>query len=57
MPPDEIFLLGILFLELCILLMYVWKTNKCKNYSFSLLIMYGSSYMFWHYIGILRECS
>jgi hypothetical protein len=25
------------------------------NYSFSLLIMYGSSYMFRHYIAILRE--
>jgi hypothetical protein len=25
------------------------KTNKYINYSFSLLIMYGSSYMFWHY--------
>jgi hypothetical protein len=36
---------------------YAWKTNKCTNYSFNLLIMYGSSYMFWHYIAILRECS
>jgi hypothetical protein len=34
---------------------YVWKTNKYTNYSFSLLIMYGSFYMFWHYIAILRE--
>jgi hypothetical protein len=31
------------------------KTNKCINYSFSLLIMYGRSYMFRHYIAILRE--
>jgi hypothetical protein len=29
--------------------------NKYTNNSFSLLIMYGSSYMFWHYIAILRE--
>jgi TRAP-type mannitol/chloroaromatic compound transport system permease small subunit len=48
------FLLGILLLERCILLMYTWKTNKCNNYSFSLLIMYGISYMFRHYIAILR---
>jgi hypothetical protein len=33
------------------------KTNKYTNYSFSLLIMYGSSYMFRHYIAILRERS
>jgi hypothetical protein len=32
---------------------YIWKTNKCNDYySFSLLIMYGSSYMFRHYIAI-----
>ena len=31
------------------------KTNKYINYSFSLLIMYGSSYMFRHYIAIFRE--
>jgi hypothetical protein len=31
------------------------KTNKYTNYSFNLLIMYGSSYMFRHYIAILRE--
>jgi hypothetical protein len=49
------FLLGILLLEPCILLLYVWKTNKYTNYSFSLLIMYGSYYMFQHYIAILRE--
>jgi hypothetical protein len=34
-----------------------YKTNIYTNYSFSLLIMYGSSYMFWHYIAILREHS
>jgi hypothetical protein len=32
--------------------MYAWKTNKYTNYSFSLLIMYGSSYMFRHYIAM-----
>jgi hypothetical protein len=37
------FLLGILLLEPCISLIYAWKTNKYTNYSFSLLIMYGSS--------------
>jgi hypothetical protein len=36
-------------------LIYAWKTNKCNNYSFSLLIMYGSSYLFRHYIAILSE--
>jgi hypothetical protein len=41
---DEIFLLGILLLESCILLIYAWKTNKYTDYSFSLLIMYGNSY-------------
>jgi hypothetical protein len=39
----------------CISLIYVWKANKYTNYSFSLLIMYGSSYMFWYYIAIFRE--
>jgi hypothetical protein len=29
---------GILLLEPCISLIYAWKTNKCTNYSFSLLI-------------------
>jgi hypothetical protein len=28
------------------------KTNKYTNYSFSLLVMYGSSYMFRYYIAI-----
>jgi hypothetical protein len=51
------FLLGILPLELCISLIYAWKTNKYTNYSFSLLITNGSSYMFRHYISILRERS
>jgi hypothetical protein len=54
---DEIFLLGILLLEPCILLIYAWKTNKYTNYSFILLIMYVSSYMFQHYIAIFREHS
>jgi hypothetical protein len=31
------------------------KTSKCNNYSFYLLIMYGSSYMFRHYIAILSD--
>jgi hypothetical protein len=35
----------------------VWKTNKYTNHSFYLLIMYGRSYMFRHYIAILRERS
>jgi hypothetical protein len=51
------FLVGILLLEPCISLIYAWKTNKCNNYSFSLLIMSGSSYMFRHYIAIFREHS
>jgi hypothetical protein len=51
------FLLGILFLEPCILLICAWKTNKCTNYSLSLLIMYGSFYMFQHYIAIFRKLS
>jgi hypothetical protein len=51
------FLLGILLLEPCISFIYAWKPNKYTNYSFGLLIMYGSSYMFWHYIAILRERS
>jgi hypothetical protein len=41
----------------CISLMYAWKTNKYTNYSFSLLIMYVSSYMIRHYITIFRERS
>jgi hypothetical protein len=51
------FLLGILLLEPCISLIYAWKTIKYTDYSFGLLIMYGSSYMFRHYIAILRERS
>jgi hypothetical protein len=51
------FLLGILLLEPCISLIYAWKINKRKNYSLTLLIMYGTSYMFRHYIAILRERS
>jgi hypothetical protein len=31
------------------------KTNKHTNYSFSLLIIYGSSYMILLYIAIIRE--
>jgi hypothetical protein len=33
------------------------KTNKCTNYSFSLLIMYGSSYVFRHHIAVFSERS
>jgi hypothetical protein len=33
------------------------KTNKYTNYSFSLLIMYGSSNMFRHDIAIFRKRS
>jgi hypothetical protein len=51
------FFTGVLLLELCISFIYAWKTNKCKHYSFSLLIMYGISYMFRHYVAILRERS
>jgi hypothetical protein len=49
------FLLGILLLEPCISLIHAWKTNKCNNYSFSILIMYGSSYVFRHYIAIFTR--
>jgi hypothetical protein len=38
-------------------LIHAWKTNKYTNYLFSLLIMYGSSYVFRHYIAIFRERS
>jgi hypothetical protein len=38
------FLLWILLLEPCISFVYLWKTYKCNNYSFSLLIIYDSSY-------------
>jgi hypothetical protein len=51
------FYTGNLLLEPCILLIYAWETNNCNNYSFSLLIMYCSSYMFRHYFGIFRERS
>jgi hypothetical protein len=44
------FVTGILLLEPCISLIYACKTNKSTNYSFSLLIIYGISYMFRHYI-------
>src|SRR5215467_12894139 len=49
------FLLGILLLEPCISLIYTWKTNKYINYTFSLLIMYGSFCMYRHYIAIFRK--
>jgi hypothetical protein len=51
------FYTGDFVLEPCISLIYAWKTNKYTNYSFSLLIVYGSYFMFRHYIAILRECS
>jgi hypothetical protein len=53
----RVFLLRILLLEPWISLIYAWKNNKYTNCIFSLLIMYGSSYMFRHYIAILRERS
>jgi hypothetical protein len=31
------------------------ETNKWANYSLNLLIMYGSSYMFRHYIAIPQK--
>jgi hypothetical protein len=49
------FFLRILLLEPCISLIYALKTNKYTNYSFSLLIMYGSSYTFRHYIVIQKH--
>jgi hypothetical protein len=54
---DEFILLGILLFGPCISLIYVRKTNKYTNHSFSLLIMYGRSYMFWHYIANFRQRS
>jgi hypothetical protein len=33
------------------------KNQQIHNYSFRLLIMYGSSYMFRHYIAIIKERS
>jgi hypothetical protein len=53
---DEIFTGDFLF-EPWISLIYAWKTNKYTNYWCSLLIMYGSSYMFRHNIATLRERS
>jgi hypothetical protein len=55
--PDEILYWGILLLEPYISLIYAWKTTKYAIYSFSLLIMYGISFMFRHYIAIFRERS
>jgi hypothetical protein len=52
-----IFLVGILLFVLCIYLIYARNPNKCNIYSFSLLIMYGSSYTFRHYIDIFRNRS
>jgi hypothetical protein len=51
----EIFYLGFCFLNRAYREKYAWKTNRYNNYSFSLLIMYGSYYMFRHYIAILME--
>jgi hypothetical protein len=47
----EFCFLNLHFINICV------KTNKCNNYLFRLLIMHGSSYMFRHYIVILRERS
>jgi hypothetical protein len=41
---------------LMFMMMMMMKLSKYNNYSFSLLIMYGSS-MFRHYIAIFRERS
>jgi hypothetical protein len=51
------FLLGILIIEPWISLICAWKISKYTNYSFRLLIMYGSSYMFRYYIAIFMERS
>jgi hypothetical protein len=40
------YLLGILLLEPYISIIYALKPNKCNNYLFSLLTIYGISYMF-----------
>jgi hypothetical protein len=41
------FFTGILLLEPCVSVMYAWKTKKCNNYAFSLLIMYGREMLNW----------
>jgi hypothetical protein len=51
---EEIFLLGILLPEPCISLIYAWKTHKYTNHSFSLSIMYGSSYLGWHPVAAVQ---
>jgi hypothetical protein len=51
------FFTGDFLLEPCISLINAWTTNKYTNYSFSLLIVYGSCYMFRHYIAVFRERS
>jgi hypothetical protein len=45
------------FVSLTVHFVNICMKNKYTNYSFSLLIMYGSSYMFRHYIAIFRERS
>jgi hypothetical protein len=50
------FVLRNLLFEPCISLIYAWITNKYTNYSFSVLIMYGSSYVFCNYIVFFRKC-
>jgi hypothetical protein len=52
---DEIFYWGFYFLNRAFHYYMRAKTNKYTNYSFILLIMCGSLYMFRHYIAIIRE--
>jgi hypothetical protein len=47
----------ILWIGVLCLMAWCVAINKYTNYSFSLLIIYGISYMFRHYIAILRERS
>jgi hypothetical protein len=36
---------------------YMRENQQMHQYLFNSLVMYGGSYMFWHYIAILRERS
>jgi hypothetical protein len=51
---DETFYWGFCILNRAFCKYMLEKTNKYTNYSFSLLITYGSSYMFRNYIAIIR---
>jgi hypothetical protein len=57
MLSDGIFCGRFCFFNPWISLIYAWKTNQCNNYSFSLLNINGSSYMFRNYVAIFRERS